>query len=340
MNGTPRTPRTPRRTARRYSARKSPAVRRRATARRATSVRKSRSTGRRKSSGSLHPFLVAQMNPFSPRALGCRVPDQSTAFSGGFHTQDQTFIDNAAAGFASACVFLPNTNTYASNMTPASASTITVPAAFGGYMYPARQTSIASSYALVRPVAHAVRLTTSVAPQNCQGFVHSAVFPMSMFGVSSWEVPLSIASMVDLPGYSRTPLASLIENPLIVVNRFLGPDSFIYSDPTDSQLINQPKAALDSPNGWCVIMIWLTGAYSAAAPSNQLACEAICHFEGIASPGSIGVGGPAEPPNSAVMDVGAAYVAKAPTTRPDAPSGGKPPPVTHLPPDRYAHTEL
>jgi len=317
---TPRRTPTPRR--RKFTPRATPSRRTRTPgrsfARRGGRRIMTRSTGSKGGTPGTHPFVLAQIDPFSNKALGVRVPDQSTAYSSSFHTSDQVAITNAVAGFADAMLFLPNCKVNAVQLTPASATAITIPAGYaggGGLIPPSRSASIIASYSLVRAVSHGVKLTTSVAPQNAQGFVHTVVFPISQYNASTFEAPVNVSQLVDLPGYTRTPLASLINKPLIVVNRFCGPDSFVYQDPDDNQLIDKAKLELDVANGWCVIFVMLTGAYSAAAPSNQLSIEMIAHFEGIGIFGSLSGGQSAETPNATAMDQGSTVAANAPATR-------------------------
>jgi hypothetical protein len=137
-------------------------------------------------------------------------------------------------------------------------------------------TQLRSDFELFRPVAHAVRITSGLAPTAAKGFLHVAVFTMATFGQTTWPCPLSISELQSVPGYKRYPIGRLTAEGVTVVNRPLDCTAQRYID-TDSDVYGSSTTnEFQVPCQWGTILIAVTGVDSSTVP---VSIENIIHAE-------------------------------------------------------------
>lgn len=256
----------------------------------------------------LPKFVLAQTNPFNREVYGVRVPDDNTAPSSSFYSyDDQALLPVTTTGNAIGAYFYPNASYLGVTASTATSSTVGWPATWTGMIANPKATAISNTYELVRPVAHAIKLSCSLAPTSVTGFVHVALFAISTYQASGWnsELPNNVSQMQDLPGYKRFTLAQLTQNPIVVTNRFLDTTAFRYTDPTSGEVASTNPGEFHAPGSWMGILVICEG-HGQVITSSPLQVETICHFEGTSKPGGLNSDSPAEPPNRVVMD-GAAH---------------------------------
>jgi len=152
---------------RRATARRAP-VRRRAPARRRASYRNTRTHV-----APLTPtarFALAQMDPFDPKALGCKVPDSNTMPSlSNCDTDLNSFPIPSSSGNLLACAFAPSYRSSFNTAAQGGISAVSWPSFFASRR---NYSNVANSLEAIRPVAHAVRISSPLAPTSTVGFVH------------------------------------------------------------------------------------------------------------------------------------------------------------------------
>lgn len=304
-----------------------PAYRKRSTYRRIPARRPRRAIRRatpRRTMGNfkLHPFCLAQVNPFLPNAYGARVPDANTAASRAFFDVSTFSLGVGTAAKTMAYMALPwlspalvGFNSGATATDWAAATTYQ-----GSQGDASRYTAIKAQFRLARAVAHGVRLSSPVSPLNANGYVHLCLNP-SCTGGATWSLPLSIDQMKDLPGYKRISLASLTTSPVIYTNRFMDQRAFEYSDVNDVPVADT-GVFNSAANGWMSIIVALDGTYNANATAVQLNIENLVHYEGLTLAGSLYIGTDEPSPSSpALMNAVANYVGRSDPLKPDVGNG-------------------
>lgn len=264
-------------------------------------------------------YLESQVNPFNKSCYGVRIPDDNTAPSSPYYTFDEgtiTVTGNAGAMKSNATFFLPSTLVFAYDGTQKAAlldgwdfNAVSWSDATGLHKT-AQQSGVTGQYEAARPVAHAVRLTCGVSPTAAQGFVHIGLWcPDANPGNPNGAVvPKKISEMTNLTGYRRITLASLCENPFVVVNRYLDMTSARYDDlqaATSKASGSIPSAgttqgSIQIAYSWMSIVVALE--LPATAGSVSVSYENICHAEGQSLPTALAKDFNAEPGNRAVMD--------------------------------------
>jgi len=184
--------------------------------------------------------------------------------------------------------------------------------------------AIASSFDLVRPVAHGVRLSCGLSPTTVTGFAHVAIVARPTLGslnVNEW-FPKSIAEMGESSWYKRVPLATLTQRPLTVVNKILDTSSQTYTSPirgyrsetaAESGSVNVSQALAsadattpqqygyydrDSLNGFACIVVAVEGAPTGSSP---LVIEQMTHYEAIPKSTGLQSGGTSAPSRPDVL---------------------------------------
>jgi len=265
-------------------------------------------------------FLMAQINPFERQCFHVRVPDESTAPSSSFYTYDEVNVALGAGSFtgnALAQYYYPNPryvytkSVVAAGSQPANWAWDSL---YGSKFETSRYSSISQQYSLTRPVAHGIRITCGLAPTDTTGFCHIALYSLSDYNVSTWNLPLNFSDMTELPYYKRVTLASLTQNPLIVVNKFLDQTAFRYTDVSSGEQgnIGNP-GSFHVANSWMGIMVVVEGHKQAPGVS-IISVESICHFEGQSKYGGITQDIPAETPNPTFMAAASETVANTDST--------------------------
>lgn len=257
------------------------------------------------SSAQLHPFLIAQMDPFDPRCAGVRVPDASSNPSSAVIMKDERSITPSIAGNLAAMYFYPN-NAYSCVPATDGAGSVSWGAAWG--TNPAgwtRGSSLSTNFQLARPVAHGVRVTVPTAPTSTVGYLHVCLYPTDTYGYATWPLPTTVAQMKDLPSYMRITLASLTQNPLVIVNKFMDATAFRYTHTTSGEVTTLGAGTFEVPNSWNGILLMFEGTNSTAAVADV---EIICHLEAIGKFGTLLGDQKAEPQNETVIEA-ASYAA-------------------------------
>jgi len=250
--------------------------------------RRATTTGRRKTMRSkcacpqaeLTPgdkFLLAQADPFEPRALGAKVPDSNTVPSVAVSLTELLGFGLAAAGDARCIALLPTFTSSIVQSTTASSSAWTWSAAYGGTSSWSKRPDFSNTFELTRPVAHGVRITSNNAPTTSTGFVHIAVANESFRASTSWPYAVNIAEMSGYSWYKRVTIASLTQSPLTVINKYVDETAFRYEDAASLNAGDASSMEFHVPWGWGAILIAVEGA----ATTTPIQMEMILHHESI-----------------------------------------------------------
>jgi len=286
------------------------APKRRAPSRRRPSYSRSRQSSNRRPRPSKKPcicpgeltasakFALAQLDPFHPNSLGAKIPDSNTMPSIANCSTDQISCPVATTGFLTGFAFRPTYNFGVVFATPASASTVTWGLTVSANAQDRRDAaSFKDQMEAVRPVAHAVRLVSSLSPTAATGFVHIGLSVESYYNApsSTWQFPTTVNEMTGLAFYKRITLASLTQSPITAINKWLDDRGFQYQDP--SQVTAMTAGAgneIISPFGysWSNIVVLVEGA---PATSSPLSAEHLLLSEALPKKTSIIIGTQAAP---------------------------------------------
>ena len=251
----------------------------------------------------LSQYQLAQVDVFDPRAVGVKIPDSNTTPSCGVLVSDDINCPVPGAGNAVCYAFQPSIST-----TMIASNNITGPTSwvwqtnFSGTQASNKYGSIAANFDLFRPVAHGVRISSSLSSTAAQGFVHIAVYP-SRTTKTTWDFPTSIAAMADCMWYTRITTSSLTQTPYLVQNKFLDCTAQRYIDTNDgpSKQGDNPSASSNTTragvfnvaNEWCTILIALEGTAVGGSLTVPISVETLVHYEALPAPGGVQAGGPA-----------------------------------------------
>jgi len=249
-------------------------------------------------------FALAQLDPFHTLCLGAKIPDTNTMPSIANSTTDQVSCPLATTGFLTGFAFRPFTNFAVIAATPVDAATVSWGAT------PSANASVRNGAAdfiaqieATRPVAHAVRLVSQLAPTSATGFVHIGLSVESMYNAigGTWQYPTTVNQMTGLAHYKRVTLASLTQSPLTVINKWIDERGFQYQDPnqTSSIVATTPNDG-NNPFGWdwCNIVVLVEGAPATPSP---LSAEHLLMTENIPKKTSIIIGTAAAPNSPGTM---------------------------------------
>jgi len=211
-------------------------------------------------------FALAQIEPFNVKSNGAKIPDSNSMPS--IATTDCEVISVATtAGNLSATAFRPAYTWGTVNSTPG-ASAVTWALTYGGGINRTNRTNFLAAVELTRPVAHAIKLVSSLAPTTTTGFVHIGISNETSFGETTWTYPTTVAEMSGLQHYQRITLASLTQTPYIVINKWLDDTGFRYRAP-GSTYVQQPdinaQATFQTDGGWGTIVVLIEGAPASAS---------------------------------------------------------------------------
>jgi len=271
-------------TPRRYTKRRSrsyrysrPTYRRRAPVRRARTSRKSKCV----CPTAMNPgtkFIMAQLDPFDPAVNGAKIPDSNTMPSiANSDTDIVNMSSTATVTDLNGLAFRPQ-YTWATVAATGGAS-LTWVAAYGGATNRSKRTAYLAAMELTRPVAHAVRISSPVAPTAASGFVHIGLSHESTLTETTWTYPTTIAEMSNLQHYKRVTLASLTQSPLTVINKWLDDTAFRYSSPAANlKSTGSDGAEFQTDYSWAVIVIMTEGV---PASTTTLSCEHLLLSEGL-----------------------------------------------------------
>jgi len=207
-------------------------------------------------------FALAQLDPFDPRCQGAKVPDSNTIPSIANVDQDQVSLTTGAtAGNLHAIAFFPGYSY--SYLTGGPGAVINW--SINGFQSRRNNSAIANNIEAIRPVAHAVRISSASAPTSTTGFVHVGLAveskQTSLGGVP--DLPNSVNEMTGLPHYKRFTIASLTQSPITVINKWIDETAFRYDSPT-TQLVfettNPVATQFNFNQSWATIVVMVEGA--------------------------------------------------------------------------------
>lgn len=244
-------------------------------------------------------FELAQANPFHSNALGAKIPDANSIPSCAFQTTGNYLMPTDVNGVV-ARAYRPNSACERIGTASSTANSWTWNGDYtAGIVANGKQTSITGNFALVRPVAHGVRLTCPLSPNTVTGNVHVCVFSAPLFGESGWNsvLPKSFDEMAVQPIYKKFPLAAICAKSVTVINRTIDFSSQRYYDPASIVAANAAQMEFQT-TGWAIIIV----AVEAANPEKGVvAVEQITHFEGAPLTTGLSIASSAAPYNAGVL---------------------------------------
>lgn len=133
-------------------------------------------------------------------------------------------------------------------------------------------TNVVASVEAIRPVAHAVRMVSPLAPTSATGFVHvgiSVESRMSALNSTSPDYPTTVNQMTGLAHYKRFTLASLTQSPVTIINKWLDDTGFRYDDPrsaysTLASVTGTSTTTFQFNNSWGTLVVLVEGQPSSA----------------------------------------------------------------------------
>lgn len=268
----------------RTNIRKAPRRRRRQSVRRRASVRRRGPIRRRQMSkvaqscpGELSPaakFALAQLDPFEPKCLGAKVPDSNTMPSLANADTDQiNMAPPSAGGNLIGLAFAPM---YSQSILSATESTASAVAWSTNWGSRRNYNNLVAQVEAIRPVAHAIRLSSPLAPTSASGFVHIGLAVESRKnGVTGGgalpDLPKSVNEMTGLAYYKRFTLASLTQSPVTAINKWIDDTGFRYDDPRSLNSYagesggNTFNNTLNFGTSWGILVVLVDGQTSTAA---------------------------------------------------------------------------
>jgi len=244
-------------------------------------------------------FALAQLDPFHVSVAGAKIPDSNVQPSISTTDVEQVNLISGAVGTnLHGFAFRPQWTWATQEATPG------VPLAWGAaYSTLSTNRSKRAGYntaiELTRPVAHAIRLSSPLAPTTASGFVHIAISTETNFIQTTWSYPTTIAQISGCQFYKRVTLASLTQSPLTVINKWVDDTAFRYSSPA-SDYQSSSAVNFQTDHGWGTIVVIMEGA---PVSSNCLSAEHLLISEGIPQKDGPIIGTPAAASSSATMDV-------------------------------------
>jgi len=223
-------------------------------------------------------FELGQINPFDKNVYGAKIPDSNTQPSTTSVAEDRVVFTGSATDMAQCKAFFPNVSVAYVPSTDSSSSAWTWPAGYGGSVNSSVRAAFLASFSGIRPVAHGVRISSQAAPTSITGFVHVAVYPLETYGNTTWNLPVNLSQMAQLPWYRRYTIASLTQTPVIVVNKFLDCTATRYTDPGSQNANVATETGFQFGSGWCVVLVAVEGQPVLAS---NLSVENLTHFEAI-----------------------------------------------------------
>jgi len=221
-------------------------------------------------------FLFAQIDPFSPECWGAKIPDSNTVPSVASQDVENVSLALTTATNMRAWAFNPSYVTGQITSNEAAAQWVW-PLAFAGGSNRSKYTSYSAQFELNRPTAHAVRISSPVAPLNATGFVHIAIAYESYYGATTWSWPTTPGGLSGYQYYKRVTLASLTQSPLTIVNKYVDDTAFRYLSTDASDIKQGQDLEFSVPHSWGTILIAVEGVGSTSPLSIEhlLLTEAI-----------------------------------------------------------------
>lgn len=284
----------------RYRRRRSYRYRRTGASRPARSYRRKRTMSRRRKKVPISKFVLAQLDPFSDKVAGVKIPDANTQPSATAIVEDEYALTTGATYGTAVNAYRPFV--LGQQVAPATINSATGwswAGSYGGTNNSSKYLSITSNHRLIRTCAYGVRITCALAPNNVTGYVHVCLAPMSDFSNTTWTLPTSISEMQNSPFYKRYPLAVLTQKPLKVVAKIIDENGFRYIA-SNASPDAQATAMTLQHSGWTAICVAVSGV---SVNTTAVSVESLLHLETIPFADSAVSTSPAAPSNGSQMDL-------------------------------------
>jgi len=204
-------------------------------------------------------FLMAQIDPFDAQCQGAKIPDSNNMPSvANTSVELVPMSTGATASNLIATAFRPSFRNASVVMT--TGSPLVNPAAFGGGVNRQNSAAYNAAVEVTRTVAHAIRLSSSLAPTTASGFVHIGLSVESIFNTTTWQFPTTVAQMSGLQYYKRVTLASLTQAPITIINKWIDDTGFRYSHPESDLTTAATNTTFQTDGGWSAIYVLVEGA--------------------------------------------------------------------------------
>ena len=246
--------------------------------------------------GELSPgakWALAQLDPFDSRCFGAKVPDSNTIPS--IANADTDILSVSSTAVASDLTGRAYRPFYTQAVCAATSGASLAWGNFGGVGWSNRskQASYVAAMELIRPIAHAVRLSCPLAPTAASGFVHVGLSTEGMHeSTQAIKYPTTIAEMSGLSNYRRFTLASLTQAPVTVINKWLDDTAFRYSASNAGTGTSGTAMSFHTDYAWGTIIIVVEGA---PVSSQVLSVEHTLLSEGIPDKNGVIIGTQAAP---------------------------------------------
>lgn len=260
-------------------------------------------------------YVLSQADPFDENVDGVKIPDANAQPSVPLKAEDTKDMAIGATHTSNCYAFNPTLVQQQVSAVPAGTDSWTWAAAFGQSTNSSKLTQLRSDFEMWRPVAHAIRITSALAPTAAKGFLHVCVFSQALYNQSTWAYPTSVSLMQNVPGYKRIPIGRLTSEGLTVVNRPLDVTSQRYVDTDADTYGNAGQMEFHTGLQWCSIIIAITGADLSTVP---VSVEQIIHCECIPRATSISQATPAAKYNVKAQMAASSAQAKTPPTALDS----------------------
>ena len=288
----------------RYRRRRSYRYRRTGLSRPARSYRRKKTMSRRRKKVPISKFVLAQLDPFSDKVAGVKIPDSNTQPSATVVVEDEFALATGLGETANCQAFRPFCSGMNVLSTWASPTSWTWTSGFGNASNSSKINSITNNHRLVRTCAYGIRISCALAPNNVTGYVHICLAPMSDFGATTWSLPNNVSEMQNSPFYKRYPLAVLTNKPLKVVSKIIDENAYRYYGPSALEDGPVPNTQLGSMylqhSGWSPIVVAVTGV---SAQTTAVSVESILHLETIPLVSSAVSTSPAAASSGSQMDL-------------------------------------
>ena len=248
-------------------------------------------------------FAMAQLDPFEPRCVGAKIPDSNTMPSIANQDIDQDSVSSGTAGQLAGVAFCPSYQNARYTATSGAALVWTATS-----VQRRNFASVTSTIEAYRPVAHALRISSGLAPTAATGFLHIGLACESyrndeLAGGAVPDLPKSINDMTGLAHYKRVTLASLTQSPLTIINKWIDETAFRYNDVDAQNGFVSNASTINVLNfnfnqSWCFIVLMLEGA-----PASQpvLAVEHLLMTEMLPKKEGFLIGNQAAPHSAGTM---------------------------------------
>ena len=251
-------------------------------------------------------FALAQLDPFESRAVGAKIPDSNTMPSIANSDSDSVRMTvPAASGNLLATAFKPGyTESYLHALDNNGALSVAWTGVWNGRR---NLVSVTNTIEAIRPVAHAVRISSPLAPTTASGFVHMGIAVearRSHRAATSPDYPTTPEEMSGLQHYRRVTVASLTQSPITIINKWLDETGFRYDDPRSIGIYSGSGGAATSvttfnfDTSWGVLIVMVEGNNQVASP---LSFEHLLMSECIPQKNAFILGTPAAPNSPGTM---------------------------------------